>query len=72
MEMWKTSVITTSDLIFPGLAYYDKKKEFYGIGMRFLTRNHYRLQVHLNMLQMVPSVSLLFIERKENVSKHFL
>lgn len=32
MWMWKTSVITASDRIFPGLAYYDRRKEFYDIG----------------------------------------
>lgn len=36
MWMWRTSVITASDRIFPGLAYYDRKKEFYDIGMQFV------------------------------------
>lgn len=30
--MWKSSVISASDRIFPGLACHDRKKEFYDIG----------------------------------------
>ena len=33
--MWKTSVITASDRLFPGLACHDRKKEFYDIGKYF-------------------------------------
>lgn len=36
MMMWKTSVVTVSDRLFPGLAYHDRKKEFYNIGMHIL------------------------------------
>lgn len=31
--MWKSSVVNASDHIFPGLAYHDRKKEFYDIGI---------------------------------------
>lgn len=36
MRMWRTSVVTASDRIFPGLTYHDRKKEFYDIGMDFI------------------------------------
>lgn len=35
MWMWRTSIVNASDRIFPGLAYYDRKKEFYDVGTHF-------------------------------------
>ncbi|XP_033220979.1 transmembrane protein 17B-like [Belonocnema kinseyi] len=31
--MWKSSVVTASDRIFPGLVYHERKKEYFDIGI---------------------------------------
>lgn len=43
MWMWRTSIVNASDRIFPGLAYYDRKKEFYDVG------NHIQSNLPLQM-----------------------
>ncbi|XP_011161462.2 transmembrane protein 17B-like [Solenopsis invicta] len=49
MWMWRTSVITASDRIFPGLAYYDRKKEFYDIGNQIQSNLPLQMALYFNV-----------------------
>ncbi|EZA54134.1 hypothetical protein X777_05984 [Ooceraea biroi] len=49
MWMWRTSVITASDRIFPGLAHYDKKREFYDIGNQIQSNLPLQMALYFNV-----------------------
>ncbi|KAL0108023.1 hypothetical protein PUN28_014944 [Cardiocondyla obscurior] len=47
--MWKTSVITASDRIFPGLSHYNRKKEFYDIGNQIQSSLPLQMALYFNV-----------------------
>ncbi|XP_012282391.1 transmembrane protein 17B-like [Orussus abietinus] len=47
--MWKTSVTNASDRIFPGLAYHDRKKEFYDIGNQIMSSLPLQMALYINV-----------------------
>ncbi|KAI4500869.1 hypothetical protein M0802_004080 [Mischocyttarus mexicanus] len=47
--MWKSSVISASDHIFPGLAYHDRKKEFYDIGNQIQSSLPLQMALYFNV-----------------------
>ncbi|XP_032673858.1 transmembrane protein 17B-like [Odontomachus brunneus] len=49
MWMWKTSVVTASDHIFPGLAYYNRRKEFYDIGNQIQSSLPLQMALYFNV-----------------------
>ncbi|XP_015181117.1 PREDICTED: transmembrane protein 17B-like isoform X2 [Polistes dominula] len=50
--MWKSSVINASDHIFPGLAYHDRKKEFYDIGNQIQSSLPLQMALYFNYFQL--------------------
>ncbi|GAB1865135.1 Transmembrane protein 17 [Camponotus japonicus] len=49
MWMWRTSIVTASDRIFPGLAYYDRKKEFYDVGNQIQSNLPLQMALYFNV-----------------------
>ncbi|XP_058810699.1 transmembrane protein 17-like [Phymastichus coffea] len=47
--MWKSSIITASDRIFPGLARHDTKKEFYDIGNQIKSNLPLQIALYFNV-----------------------
>ncbi|OXU25970.1 hypothetical protein TSAR_009289 [Trichomalopsis sarcophagae] len=47
--MWKSSVISASDRIFPGLVCHDRKKEFYDVGNRIKSSLPLQIALYLNV-----------------------
>ncbi|KAM0736146.1 Transmembrane protein 17B [Formica fusca] len=49
MWMWRTSIVNASDRIFPGLAYYDRKKEFYDVGNQIQSNLPLQMALYFNV-----------------------
>lgn len=47
--MWKSSVISASDRIFPGLACHDREKEFYDIGNIIQSNLPLQITLYINV-----------------------
>ncbi|XP_012228165.1 transmembrane protein 17B [Linepithema humile] len=47
--MWRAPVVTASDRIFPGLVYYDRKKEFYDIGNQIQSNLPLQMALYFNI-----------------------
>ncbi|KAK2583316.1 hypothetical protein KPH14_009318 [Odynerus spinipes] len=47
--MWKSSIVNASDNIFPGLAYHDRKKEFYDIGNQVQSSLPLQMALYFNV-----------------------
>ncbi|XP_015605499.1 transmembrane protein 17B [Cephus cinctus] len=52
--MWRSSVVTASDHIFPGLAYHDRKKEFYDIEHHIKSSLPLQMALYFNIWLFVP------------------
>ncbi|XP_011066885.1 PREDICTED: transmembrane protein 17B-like isoform X2 [Acromyrmex echinatior] len=59
--MWKTSVVIASNRLFPGLAYHDRKKEFYDIGNQIQSNLPLQMALYFNVWMYPVWFFIIFI-----------